>query len=172
VENETMISFEEFARHLETALVTVEPRLEVGLAAVGEHTKVMAAEYIGHELPEWKPLSEATLKGFRHPYGFWIKGKEELGYTGHDSATDPLLRTGADRDSIAVAVEGLTQVVGSPLKIFLYQEMGTHNAVTGNIPPRPSISLAALRSLPFAADVFGEIAVSLLTPGLKALPKK
>lgn len=168
-----MISFEDFAKHLEKSLVTVEPRLEIGLAVVGEHTKTMAAEYIGHELPEWAPLSEATLKGFRHPYGFWIKGKEELGFTGQESATDPLLRTGADRDSIAVSVEGLTQVVGSPSKIFLYQEMGTHNPVTGNIPPRPTISLAALRSLPYAADVFGEIAASLLNPTIKpkALPK-
>lgn len=150
-----MISFEQFARHLEQSLLTVEPRLEVGLAAVGEHTKVMAAEYIGNELPEWKPLADST-----------IAEKERLGYTGHVSATDPLLRTGANEKSIDVSVEGLTQAVGSPSKIFLYQEMGTHT-----IPPRPSISLAALNSLPYAKEVFGGIAVSLLVPGFKAIAK-
>jgi hypothetical protein len=162
-----MMSFGEYAKFLERSIATTVPRLEVGLAALGEHTKTMAAEYIGHEMPEWAPLSEATLKGFEHPYGFWIKGKEELGFTGHESATDPLLRTGADRDSIAVSVDGLTQVVGSPSKIFLYQEIGTHNPLTGDIPPRPTISLAAKNSLPYAQEVFGEIAVSLLVPNYR-----
>jgi hypothetical protein len=162
-----MYSFGDYARHLERSLVIVKPELEVGLARVGEHTKVMAANYVGHELPEWAPLSEATVEGFRHPYGFWIEGKRELGFTGHESATDPLLRTGEMRESLDVSVEGLTQVVGSPDKVMLYQELGTHNALTGDIPPRPTISLAALRSLPYAGDVFGMLAMGLLAPGFK-----
>jgi hypothetical protein len=162
-----MISLKEFAEHLERAIAICEPMLEVGLAKVGEHTKTAAAETFGHQMPMWEPLSQATLHGFRHPYGFWIKGKEELGYTGHVSATDPLLRTGATERSIEVAVEGLTQAVGSPSKIMLYQEMGTHNSVSGNIPPRPVLGPAAIGSLPFASDVFGEIAVALLTPGFR-----
>jgi hypothetical protein len=161
-----MISLAEFARHLERAIATCEPMLDVGLAKVGEHTKAVAAEEFGHEMPMWEPLSQATVQGFRHPYGFWIKGKEELGYTGHISATDPLLRTGATERSIEVAVEGLTQAVGSPSKIMLWQELGTHNSLTGDIPPRPAIAIAAIASLPYAADVFGEIAVRLLTPGM------
>jgi hypothetical protein len=56
--------------------------------------------------------------------------------------------------------------------VFLYQEMGTHNPLTGDIPPRPTISLAALRSLPYAVEVFGKIAVAMLTPGMKALGRK
>lgn len=166
-----MISFGEFAQHLERSIATIVPRLQAGLAEVGEHTKVMAAEYFGHEMPEWKPLSEATLYGFEHPYGFWIKGKYELGYTGHESATDPLLRTGATERSIEVAVEGLTQAVGSKSKILLFQELGTHNPLTGDIPPRPTVSLAALRSLPYAADVFGGIAASLLSPAYRITHK-
>lgn len=162
-----MISLKEFAQHLERAIATCEPMLEVGLAKLGEHTKTVAAEEFGHQLPMWEPLSEATLHGFRHPYGFWIKGKEELGYTGHVSATDPLLRSGKTRDSIEVEVEGLTQAVGSASKIMLYQEMGTHNSLTGNIPPRPVLGPAAIGSLPFAYEVFGEIAVALLTPGFR-----
>jgi hypothetical protein len=164
-----MISLKEFAEHLERAIATCEPMIEAGLAQVGEHTKTVAAETFGHEMPMWEPLSQATLHGFRHPYGFWIKGKEELGYTGHISATDPLVRTGATERSIEVAVEGLTQAVGSPSRIMLYQEMGTHNSVSGNIPPRPVIGPAAIGSLPFAGDVFGEIAVALLTPGFRMI---
>jgi len=160
-----MISLREFAEHLERAIATCEPMLEVGLAKLGEHTKTVAAEEFGHEMPMWEPLSQATLKGFRHPYGFWIKGKEELGYTGHISATDPLLRTGATERSLGVEVEGLTMAVGSPSKIMLYQEMGTHNSITGNIPPRPVLGPAMMGAFPFAGDIFGEIAVALLTPG-------
>lgn len=162
-----MIDFGDFAKFLENSARTCKPRLEIGLAKVGGHTQVMAAEYIGHDMPAWAPLSQATLQGFRHPHGFWIKGKIELGYTGHVSATDPLLRTGHLRDSIEVAVEGLTMAVGSKLKIALYQEMGTYNPLTGNIPPRPFIAPAALNSLPYAGEVFGTIAVSLLAPGAK-----
>jgi hypothetical protein len=162
-----MISFAEFARHLERSIVMAKPLIEVGLARLGEHTKTVAAEEFGHEMPMWEPLSEATLSGFRHPYGFWIKGKVELGYTGHISATDPLLRSGKTRDSLEVAVEGLVQAVGSPSKVMLWQEIGTHNSLTGNIPPRPVLAHAALGSLPYAAEVFGELAVSLLTPGFR-----
>jgi hypothetical protein len=160
-----MISFAEFAKHMERAIATCEPMIEVGLAEVGEHTKTVAAETFGHEMPMWEPLSQATLQGFKHPYGFWIRGKIELGYTGHISATDPLLRTGATERSLAVVVEGLTMAVGSPSKIMLYQEMGTHNPLTGDIPPRPVLGPAMIGALPHAGDVFGEIAVKLLTPG-------
>jgi hypothetical protein len=158
-----MISFKEFADHLGRAAAQCKPQLGVALAKVGEHTRTVAVEEFGHEL--FEPLSSNTLYGFRHPYGFWIKGKVELGYTGHVSATDPLLRTGATARSIEVAVEGLTQAVGSASKIMLYQEMGTHNSLTGNIPPRPVIAKAAIGSLPFAKDVLGELAVNLLVPG-------
>jgi hypothetical protein len=160
-----MMSFADFAKHLERAAAQCAPQLGVGLAKLGEHTRTVATEEFGHEMPMWEPLSQATLHGFRHPYGFWIKGKEELGYTGHISATDPLLRTGATERSIDVAVEGLTQAVGSPSRIMLFQEMGTHNSVTGNIPPRPAIAIAAIGSLPYAEEVFGEIGVRLMTPG-------
>lgn len=161
-----MMSFAEFAAHLERAIALTKPTLEVGLAAVGEHTRTVADEYFGREMPMWEPLSQGTLHGFRHPYGFWIKGKVELGYTGHISATDPLVRTGATERSIEVAVEGLTQAVGSASKIMLWQEVGTHNSVTGGIPPRPVLGPAAIGALPFAHEVFGEIAVKLLTPGM------
>jgi hypothetical protein len=144
-----MITLAQLAKHLEGAIVQCHPKLEVGLAKVGELTETMAVEYIGHEL--WKPLAAST-----------VAEKTRLGYVGHVSATDPLLRTGSMRGSIRVLVEGLTEVVGSGEKVALWQEMGTHK-----IPPRPFLAKAAINSLPHAKDVFGEIAVSLLTPGKK-----
>lgn len=161
-----MISFKQFAAHLERSIAHAEPMLTIGLAKVGELTQTMAVEYIGHEMMQWAPLSDATMHGFHHPYGFYIPGKVELGYTGHVSETDPLLRTGAMRDSIHFAIEGLTLIVGSTSQIAKFQELGTVNHLTGNIPPRPFIATASLASLEHYREVFGEIAVKLLTPGI------
>lgn len=143
-----MISFGEYAEILRRNATQVRPRLEVGLAKVGELTKTMAAEYIGHEMPEWPPLAPST-----------ITEKTRLGYVGHVSATDPGLRTGEMRDSVQVDVAALEQVVGSSDKKLLWFELGTVRQ-----PPRPVLALAAQRSLPYAEDVFGEIAVRLLVP--------
>jgi len=149
-----MISFGEFASMLERSAAELRPRLEIGLAKVGELTKTMAAEYIGHEMPEWPPLASST-----------VDEKTRLGYVGHVSSTDPLLRTGEMRDSIELEVEGLAQAVGSKSKVALWQEVGTTpSAGHPGIPPRPFIGLAAQRSLPYAEDVFGEIAVRILAP--------
>ena len=82
-----MISFDQFARHLERALAQVKPRVEVGLAEIGAETKELAAEYIGHEMPQWAPLAEST-----------IAEKTRLGFTDQVSPTDPLLRKGLNRD--------------------------------------------------------------------------
>jgi hypothetical protein len=141
-----MMSFDELAKMLESAAARATPALEVALAKIGGHTAVMAAEYIGHELAEWKPLAPST-----------VEQKTRLGYVGNISATDPLLRTGANRDSIKVEVEGLEMAVGSDRKEFLWMELGT-----SRVPPRPSIALAALRSIPYAEEVLGETAVKLL----------
>lgn len=161
-----MMSFGQFAAHLERALVELPVAVQGGLANVGEHAKTVAVEYIGREMPDWQPLSEATMQGFRHPLGFWVKGKVELGYTGQVSATDPLLRTGKLEHSISLSVEPMQVVVGSTDKVALWQELGTHNSMVGNIPPRPFLAPAMMGAGPFAGEVFGEIAVKLLTPGL------
>lgn len=158
------MSLEQFAKALEQAAARVRPSLERGLAEVGARASVVAGEFIGHEMPKWQPLSSATLQGFIHPYGFRIPGKIELGYIGHLSATDPLLRTGAMRHSIKFDVDGYTMVVGSAEKVALWQEMGTVNHLTGSIPPRPFLATGMLQSLPFCEEVFGKIAVSLLKP--------
>jgi hypothetical protein len=159
-----MISFEQYSKFLNKSVRRVEAEKIRALARLGDHAQVMAVEYFGREMPGWAPLSEATMKGFEHPYGFWIKGKEELGYTGQVSSTDPLLRTGKTRDSVRAESDDREMILGSDEKVMLFQELGTHNPLTGDIPPRPVLALAMQNAAPYSEIVFGEAAVSLLVP--------
>ncbi len=158
------MDFMQFAEMLERAAIESPLAASAALKLTLDAVTLEAKGAIGREIPEWAPLSQATLQGFRHPRGFYIPGKIELGYVGHESATDPLLRSGDTRASVANEVAGLEGVVGSRSKIALFQEMGTHNPETGDIPPRPTIGLAASRSQPVAEIFFGEAAVRLLSP--------
>lgn len=139
---------DELARMLEVSAKKATPKLMADLAKIGELTATMAAEYIGHEMPEWPPLAPST-----------VAEKERLGYTGQVSPTDPLLRTGEMRDSIKVEIAGLEIAIGSTNKTALYQEMGT-----SRIPPRPFLALAGKNSLEFAAEKLTKTAIELLTP--------
>lgn len=139
-----MKTLAEFADQLEAELRSVTVRLEVGLDKVGTLAQTLAAEYPGHYQPGWPKLAESTLadkaaKGFAVP--------------------SPLKRTGEMAESYRKELEPaeLAVVVGSEEKKALWQEMGT-----SHIPPRPVVATAMQNSLPYAADVFGEIAVSLL----------
>jgi len=143
-----MMTFGELARMLARSAQACKADLETDLAHVGMLAVPIAAEYIGHELPQWPPLAEAT-----------VREKERLGYAGQVSATDPRLRTGADRDSIKAEVDGLALIVGSARREFLYQEIGT-----AHIPPRPVLGPAMLASLDHAAERLGERGVKLTTP--------
>lgn len=147
-----MKSFGEFAKVLAKGAAELHTRLVVNLHEIGLHQQVIAAELIGHELPQWPPLADST-----------IKEKERLGYTGHVSATDPLLRTGENRDSIGFEVDPLEleQVTGSKRKEFLWMEMGTQGPHP--VPSRPSLAIAAVSSLPFAGDKLKETAAATLT---------
>ncbi len=147
----TTLTLDEFAKMLQASAKAVRPRLDADLAKIGALTVPLAAEMIGNEMSDWPPLAPAT-----------VAEKERLGYTGQVSATDPRLRTGADRDSIRAEVADLTLAVGSDRKIFRYQELGTQTT-----PPRPVLGPAMLGSLEFAAETLGETAVALLTPGAK-----
>lgn len=131
---------EQFEQALLASLKTVRPRLEIGLDKVGELAATMAASYPGHYQPGWAPLKPETIARKRN-------------------GDTPLLETGEMRDSITheLLPAELTVVVGSPDKTALFQELGT-----SRIPPRPFLELGMRNSLPYAADVFGEIAVSIL----------
>jgi hypothetical protein len=141
-----MMSLEQFADTLARSLTTVKPRLAIGLDKVGALAESLAAHYPGTYQPGWPNLAESTLedkaaKGFPVP--------------------SPLKRTGDMAGSYRKEVDPLEleMVMGSPEKIALYQETGTSRG----IPPRPVCEPALKNALPYAADVFGEIAVSLLT---------
>lgn len=150
-----MKGFGDFAKILERGAAECRPLLAVNLKEIGLHQQVVAAELIGHEIPQWPKLAEAT-----------IEEKEKLGYVGHVSSTDPLLRTGLNRESIQVEVDPieLVQVTGSRRPEFLWMEMGTtYNPRGQPIPPRPSLAIAAEGSLPFATELLHETAVYVLT---------
>lgn len=145
------MTLEQLSEMLDNAAVRCKSDLELDVLAIGELTKTMAAEYIGHEMPEWPPLADST-----------VEEKIRLGYTGQVSDTDPLLRTGDMRDSIGVEQAGLVVAVGSPEKVAFWQEMGTTK-----MPPRPFLSLAMRNSLEHAVELMTKTAARLFTPGLQ-----
>ena len=140
-----MITLDAFIARIERALVEVKPEIVVGLEKVGQLAESIAAELPGHYQPGWAPLAESTLKD-KAAKGFPVPS--------------PLKRTGEMAGSYRKEVDpaDLVLVIGSPKKEALWQEKGT-----SRIPPRPVTEPALKNSLPFAADVFGKIAVSLLT---------
>lgn len=136
----------EFEALLTRAISTAHVRLEVGLEKVGQLAEPIAAELPGHYQPGWSPLKASTLED-----------KKAKGFP----VPSPLKRTGNMAASYRKEVDTstLTLIIGSPELKALWQEMGTSRG----IPPRPVLKPALERALPFAADVFGQIAVSMLT---------
>jgi hypothetical protein len=141
-----MMTLTELEAALMRSLKEITPAIEIGLDKVGTMAATLAAHYPGHYQPGWAPLADST-----------IKDKQDKGFP----VPSPLKRTGEMAASYAKHIElaELTVVVGSPDKKALWQEKGTSRG----IPPRPVCEPALKNSLPYAADVFGEIAVALLT---------
>jgi phage gpG-like protein len=135
---------EETHKALERAAKVVEKEAK---AEIGHYQKEAEA------FPEWAPLAETTLEGFRgHP------GKIDLGYSPPDN---PLLRTGDLRDSIGHTVQGHEAVVGSNSDIAVYQELGTSRG----IPPRSFLGGAAVRKVEEVVEILGEGVVSGIVGG-------
>jgi hypothetical protein len=147
-----MMDFDEFAKFLAGSDKRVRPELEADAVKIGEIQKRIAVDMIGRENPKWPPLAEST-----------VEEKTHLGYVGHVSATDPLLRVGTLRDSIEIEIEptplGVEIVLGSHDRIAVYQELGT-----STIPARPFLATATLESMAPAAKILGQTAVDLLVP--------
>lgn len=165
-----MLSPGELALFLRASAARVKPALVVEAGKIAHEAASTAKEFIGHERSEWKPLSDATMEGFQHPYGFHVPGKTELGFTGQVSSTDPLLRTGDLKKSIQsdaeITEEGARGVAGSSSKIALYQEMGTANALLP-IPPRPFLAAGMNQAAKHGAEELGHVAIGLLSPGIR-----
>lgn len=139
-----MKSLAEFEAQLAAALAAVVPAIEIGLDKVGTLALTLAEHYPGTYQPGWPQLADSTLKD-KAAQGFPVPS--------------PLKRTGEMAASYRKELEPveLAVVIGSADKVALFQEIGT-----SRIPPRPVLSLAMTNSLPYAADVFGKIAVDLL----------
>ena len=127
-------SFGDFSKHHE-GLIAGMPAVELFmLQRIGVAVKERAKEKIGDYQAEagpfaaWSPLADSTKKD-----------RLRAGY----SEDDPLLRTGELRDSIDYVVIVPEVVIGSPLDIALWQEMGT---VT--IPARSFLGGAAFELTP------------------------
>ena len=156
-----MITCGEYAAYLRTSSVRVPEMLSEVTSAVVTSAAEKARGYIGHDQPEWDPLSGATLMGFRHWQGVWIPGKIGLGYSPPDN---PLLRTGDLRESIeAQVIEPTVGIIGSDQLVALWQELGTEGA-DYPIPPRPFLAKGMMEVVPEAEALLEAAAVALLTP--------
>jgi HK97 gp10 family phage protein len=119
-----------------TRLAAAEVAVHVGAHAALERVATRVEQTAKAELgvyqpatgpfPEWAELADST-KADRVAKGF--------------TENDPLLRTGALRDSISHEVEGLTATIGSTSDIAEYQEFGT-----SKMPPRPFLGPALERN--------------------------
>jgi len=140
-----MISPSQFAAILEREIGSVHPKLIIGLDKVGILAQTLAASYPGHYQSGWKELSPFT-----------IADKEASNWP----SPSPLLRSGDMAESIHRVIDPieLGVVIGSNDKKALWQEMGTVK-----IPPRPFLALGMQNSIPYAVDIFNEIAVELLS---------
>jgi len=110
-----------------------------GLEKAGQIVEDEAKRVIGQGYSSWPPLAEST-----------IREKARLGY----DVPNPLLRTGAMRDSIEHTVEGHSAFIGSNSDIARYQEIGT-----SRIPPRSFLVQGAVTKLPEIARAIGDAVI-------------
>lgn len=155
-----------FMRFMGGVASQVDHARQIGLKEASVIVEEAAKAEIGHyqgeagPFPAWAELSDATLYGFRHVYGFKIEGKIDAGYA-TESEHRPLERTGQMRDSIGTKIAPGEAVVGSDDDILIYQEMGTPNAIYP-IPPRPVLGPAAFRNEGQAVDAMtSEVAMTI-----------
>lgn len=144
-----MYTFEQYAAFLaRSAARTAAPLIEIGLARIGDHALSLATEYVGHELPAWRPLTPD-----------YVDEKRAAGLTGRVSATDPWLLTGETLKSLGTEVHGNQVVLGAGTDQAVWNEIGT-----AKMQPRPLLALAMLNAKDFAEDVGYEMAVAMLVP--------
>lgn len=106
--------------------------------------KSRAKESIGHYQDGWDKLAVSTVLDKLD------KGYAAVALPGGDGGDNPLLRTGAMRDSITDQTSALEFVVGSQSEIMVYQEIGT-----SRIPPRPVLAPALYKSVPEILKITG-----------------
>jgi hypothetical protein len=134
------------AEHLVTRIPAIAASLERGLEqALVKIENTAKAEFGSYQpavgpFPEWPELAEAT-KDDRVQQGF--------------SENDPLLRSGAQRDSIEHERQGLEGVVGSTDAKMVFSEFGTPTE-----PARPVLGPAAFLNREALQKLVGAAVVS------------
>lgn len=137
-----------FVRHLAAVELLVNAAARKGLERAAEVVEAEAKESLGTyqdqagPFEDWAPLS-----------GITISERKRLGYT----PNDPLLRSGALRDSIGHSVSGRTATVGSTAHYAAAQELGTPD-----IPPRSFLGSATVRKSEEVRDILGEHLVAAI----------
>ncbi len=128
----TFNSFQSFATHL--GKIHFAEHLIEGLE--------IAANIIEHDAKEEIGTYQRDNVG---PYDPWAElaasTKQDRVNQGY-SENEPLLRSGAMRDSITHELDGLDAYIGSENPILLWQEFGTLT-----IPPRSVLGLSAFRNV-------------------------
>ncbi|PHK92923.1 hypothetical protein CR162_21365 [Pseudoroseomonas rhizosphaerae] len=148
-----------FAKHLRKVASKVEAAqrrgLRQGAAMMAATAKGMHGEYQPSDRVSnaWAPLAPRTVAE-RTRRGF--------------SPDEPLLRTGALRDSIGFSVQGDEALVGSTSPLAVHHEKGT-----ARIPPRPVFSKTAVIHGRGAARLVGaHVAATMASMPVDALLKK
>jgi hypothetical protein len=135
----------EFAAKCATMEADVELAKQVAVKRACQMVEKEAKRALGTYKFGWEPLKPET-----------IAHKATGG--------SPLLETGGLRASISyfVTEEGRETVgyVGTPLKIGLYQEVGTRH-----LPPRPFLSAAMMVKEKAIVEMTGRLVMAALTPG-------
>ena len=128
-------SFESFAAHLAGIIAAIDAAQTTALKAAAVHVEKVAKAKIGEYQESagpfvgWAVLAPSTLAE-----------KERLGFSPPDN---PLLRTGALRDSISHHVETFEAQIGSNSDIAVYQELGTRS-----MPPRSFLGATGIEEAP------------------------
>lgn len=150
-----MLSPAELALFLTSSASRTKHQLTQTTRKMMEHGAKDAQNMIGREDNGWPALADST-----------VAEKTKLGYVGRVSATDPLLRTGAMRDTISgkaqATGDGAEGAIGSISPIAPFHEMGT-----SRMPPRPVFMPTMIKTAKQSAEEFGHVAVAQLTPGIR-----
>ena len=141
-------SLAHLAAHLGTLVVAEHEMEHRALERCAKMVEKHAREKVGEYQPEtgpfaaWAGLADST-----------IADRERQGF----AADEPLLRTGALRDSIEHTVQDSEAQVGSNSDIAVYQELGTKN-----MPPRSFLGGALADKLDDVRKIVGQEAVAAL----------
>lgn len=141
----TYQSFGALARALNRAAAQMPLSYAAAMKAGAEAVATDAKSRIGHYQDGWKRLAPST-----------VAEKTRLGFAGvplqgGDGGDNPLLRTGALRESIETEATAHMLVVGSASDILKYQEWGTRT-----LPPRPVLLPALHHTMPAVTALIGK----------------